>query len=783
MNWIIIFITTTLMITGSISGSERFGQLVFTFDSKRSISVREFTGSGAIEIHFAKTSPEELEKINFYDDALVKRAIISDLGPSGAKLKLYLRDLSLKATVSQFDEPHRVAIDIYDRNYQTKIDPTTGLPLVSRNSTNSTAMNEYKPGYGDLDINRGNLIPNPNVFRSTTKNQPPASYNGSNKDKRMLVSPAPDKNSNKISGYFKEQMAQISGGRGQSWESFPPYIYPLQTAIYQGRANPAGYQKTLKKRGLSQGQAMAEYALKLFNFGHEKRALNAYQQVLRKEPLVFDEDPLHLWSLAEIHFGTGNQTLAAEYYTALISKHPGSPLAVLAKIRQLDVKAIYALDSNSRGSLTDLVPSLKRINPRGNSEISLMLAIREAYWSDTSLTNNKSLPKLNQKLYQIISTNYPNFESSKTGFLAATLVMNHLLDTPWSKDTAEFTKDYFEKFGGKSGEPYTTDLEKRLADKIEKLLIRLSTENKHLETVEAYESIPTNIKRIEANPTIAWALAESFRNLGKLREALPHYEQTAKKADMGLTKLKSSLWSAIIPGSFINNLTDDALTPAKIQASKNKASFYDEQSLRIWSKLKPDDQRKFSVGYKTVLEDNIHSPIILKAPPKILLSQWTNSLATNLDPTTGDSGPSTWQTSFSPNGSLVKFLKKLAARFTELGMEKESATSIALMRKMKPQDFEDDIEAKLVWAEELASLADDYRKANRYLDAGRLYTEVADKSENWERKSEALYKGGLLLYRAGRKEEALAALRNASQDGSNLFYQNLAKERLNQLEQ
>jgi tetratricopeptide (TPR) repeat protein len=755
MNWIIILITSLLGICDIANASSRFGQMVFTFDSKRSVSVREFTGNSAIEIHFSKTSPDELEKINFYDDALVKRAIITDLGPSGAKLKLYLRDPSLKATVSQFLEPYRVAVDIYDRNYRTEVDPTTGLPLVPENRVSFSSTDNHSPRYDRFVGNSLSSGSSPNVFtRSPSTN--PKSYTGHTEespDKRMLVSPTASSNSKNISTYFKEQMSQVDAGRGKSWDAFPPYMYPLQTAIYQGRSNPAGFRKTLKQRGLSEGQAMAEYALKLFNFGHEKRALMAYQQVLRKEPLVFDEDPLHLWSLAEIHFGTGNQTLAGEYYTALISKHPGSPLSVLSKIRLLDIKALYALESNSSDSLKDLVPSLRKISSRGNSEIRLMLALREAYWSQPKKVDSKGyMPPLSESLYQTISTHYPNYESSKTGFLGATLVLNHLLNTPWSKDTSDFANEYFDKFSGKSGKPYTTILQANLTTKIENLLINLATDRKYLEAVETFESIPTNIKGIEANPVTSWALAESYRNLGNLKKSLPHYEQTASKADLGLAKLKASIWSAIISGSLVSELTDEALTPSKVQALKRKAAFHDEQASRIWNKLKPEDQKKFAVG-------------------------------TRLDPTTSDTGPGSWESNFSPTGSLIKFLKSLASRFTELGLEKDRATSIALMRKMKPVEFGDDIEAKLTWANELTQLADDYRKANRYLDAGRLYTEVAESSQNWERKSEALYKGGLLLYRAGRKDEALAALRSASQDGSNLFYQNLAKERLNQLEQ
>ena len=82
----------------------------------------------------------------------------------------------------------------------------------------------------------------------------------------------------------------------------------------------------------------------------------------------------------------------------------------------------------------------------------------------------------------------------------------------------------------------------------------------------------------------------------------------------------------------------------------------------------------------------------------------------------------------------------------------------------------------------MIGLAEDYRTSNEYLEAGRIYTFVGSESENWEGRAEALYKGGLLLYRSGRREEAVDAFNKAKADGNNLFYANLANERLNQIE-
>ena len=208
--------------------------------------------------------------------------------------------------------------------------------------------------------------------------------------------------------------------------------------------------------------------------------------------------------------------------------------------------------------------------------------------------------------------------------------------------------------------------------------------------------MPNQLKGIEANPLTAWALAESYRNIGKPQEALSHYEQTAKKSDLGLAKIKSSLWSSIIAGEQIYELTDVALTPKKLTSLKRKAAYHDDQVLRIWTKLTPNQQRRLAVGYKEVLENNVLSPVILKAPPTILLKQWTNSLSTKFDPSTASKGMDAWKENYSPSASLVMFLGQLANRFTELGDDKKRRKTIALLQKMTPKDMGDDNEAKPV---------------------------------------------------------------------------------------
>jgi predicted negative regulator of RcsB-dependent stress response len=64
-----------------------------------------------------------------------------------------------------------------------------------------------------------------------------------------------------------------------------------------------------------------------------------------------------------------------------------------------------------------------------------------------------------------------------------------------------------------------------------------------------------------------------------------------------------------------------------------------------------------------------------------------------------------------------------------------------------------------------------------------LYAFAGAEGEQWEGRTESLFNGGLLLYRAGRRDEAIEAFRKASQDQGNRYYAEMAKERLDKLTQ
>jgi tetratricopeptide (TPR) repeat protein len=104
------------------------------------------------------------------------------------------------------------------------------------------------------------------------------------------------------------------------------------------------------------------------------------------------------------------------------------------------------------------------------------------------------------------------------------------------------------------------------------------------------------------------------------------------------------------------------------------------------------------------------------------------------------------------------------------------------LRQINLKTKQPDKDALRVWTDELTQLAEEFRRSNDYLEAGRLYALTGSENNQWEGRAEALYKGGLLLYRSGRRDEAVAAFQKAADDGNNLLYAALAKKRLEQIQ-
>ncbi|MCX6106763.1 MAG: tetratricopeptide repeat protein [Proteobacteria bacterium] len=783
-----IMITVMSATQGLAAGI--YTQLVLPFTTEREVTQRYDKSAHALVLTFHKTAPNELPALDQYDERLIKRTIIKELGPYGTEVKFILRDRDVRALVSTFKEPFRVAVDIYDADFTEERDPSTGMPVASESAGNAS------PESTTSNRSESNVVSSEHPEASKFKLVAPGSTdpsmlttaanpNASGPGRKLLV--APPSQLFATPEQLSAGMRQAQDGTGKAWRDFPPYIYALKTAAYEEGLSRRPKLPTAQPQVLSSAEAMADYAGKLFNMGHEAKALVAYEQVLRRDHSVFDRDALHLWRFAEAQLGQGNLTLADGYFAALVQKHPESPLADFAKLRKLDIAAIRYHEAENVGALKKLLVPLATIKPHQNGELAAQIALRLAWWSAASATakspDAKALPALTGPVHAALVASYPVVESSRTAFLTASLLLSDMLNpnTAWQRSTGQFAEGYFKRFTGSGAEPYKSELEQRFDAKLNANLQSKIESGKLVEAIDDFESLPKSRQKVKQSTKIAWYLAEAYRKLGQSSKAIDLYAAAAKSSTEGPDRFKSSFWLAVTAGEGAEEAKQNGADPSRISSLAALSRNADKSAEQAWDRLSAEEKAKLTVAYKEPFEQTIKSPAKIRIGPKIVLNNWTDALTTKKS--TQNGGENTdWTRNFSPSGSAVLMLADLGKRFGQLGMANERKQAISLLKYMTPKEFADDAAAKKVWASELTSLAEDYRKANQYLDAGRLLAQVGADAENIEGRAEALYKGGLLLYRAGRRAEAIESFKKASEDGNNLFYSNLAKERLSQLQ-
>lgn len=267
-----------------------YTQLMLNLGTERPFHYQYFKRENALVVAIEKTSPSELKALDHYDERLIKRILIKDLGPAGTELRIVFRDRRVRTTVYKLTEPFRIAIDLYDADYTPEKDPKTGLPLVEHKmnsegmATQADGQGAGLAGYDAGPADHGKLL-NPDT--STAHGSPLAAATpaeteskGPRGNKRLLISPIPDYTDNPeaLSAALKE----TADGIGKGWASFPPYVYRLQTAAYEVGLSDAR-EPVITVPVLSTVKALADYAGKLYNTGHENKALIVYHQVLHRE--------------------------------------------------------------------------------------------------------------------------------------------------------------------------------------------------------------------------------------------------------------------------------------------------------------------------------------------------------------------------------------------------------------------------------------------------------------------------------------------------------------------
>ena len=762
----------------------RFGELIFTFSEKKEFTYKENQAENTIDLHFHDTSPSELSALNKYDDSVIKRVLIKDLGPSGCKIELKLRDKNLRATIDEFEEPYRVVINIFDYFYKQNVDPKNNLPLVDNPVSNSSpeALKFSSPTPSAPYQSSPDMTDNFTTLEMARKQGLPSIGEQSNQliPKRKLLQPTPDIMENAQDLAITIQ--KTGEGRGEEWKAFPYYMYPIQTAVYSGRSQPSGWSKRASQSSMSSAQEMAEFALKMYRFGNEKRALVAYQQVLYKDPSIFEKDALHLWAFAESHLGQANLSLADGYYESLINRFPESPLSRFAYLRRLDIQALKLLENNNGSQLTQLAKPLANLDTLGSGELKAQKVIRLAYWTPPFPNSfQQELPLTSMPILQQMEAVITQVESKRTAFLLASIMLKNSLQPKalWTAKTGLLAGRYFKAYDEQTGKPFYRDLDNLLKEKVSAILIASSSKGAFAQTITTFESLPKNIQSIKNDIEVSWSISEAYRNLGQVELALPFYRVAAKQSEQGLSLFRPLFWQAVIASNLSANLRRSGQRNAasKLRTEANRA---DRRLGIVWSELNDEEKNNLKVSYKDHFERTLSDPGLLKTPSRIILASWKEALGSNQNIGSDDSNKE-WIKNYSPSDDAIRLLRKLIRKFRNLGLNKERREATNLLKQITPDKFQGDKEAQATWTKELINLAEEYRKNNQYLEAGRLYTFTADSAVDWSGRAESLYKGGLLLYRSGKRQEAIDSLTKASQDGDNLFYANLAKERLTQL--
>ena len=752
--------------TGASSGS-RMTSMSFNFPEKRTYQYDYDDASNTVIITFDNTIPSDLSTLDHYDENLIKRVVIKEHSQSKTTIRLTLKDRNLRASIAHFDEPYRIVLDVFDYNFQERRDPITGLPL-SSNTANVVRENSTVTG-------QKYQLARPSEAEPTTTNSDETGH------KLRLLQPTPKAIHSPTE--LADTLEKVPPGIGPYWKQFPPYIYRLQTASYHDSKSKKSWHKTQASKALSSSKAMAEYASKLYDFGHENRALVAFQQTLHQNSQVLAKNPTYLWKIAEIHLGQGNFTLADGYYQTLIEKHQEHPLANFAKLRQLDVKAIGYTNKHQNDRFEELAKAVDNLSFTTPPELLAQKMIRDAYWSrnPSASKNDNDIPSINKNSENSLAELLKNAEGQKTIFIASSIILNSKLEDsrPWKTETGIFATNYLKAFSGPVTEPYRSILVEKIKAKLNKHLQDHEIAGKYIDVIDTFESLSPVLKTVAQNTHTAWALGQSYRKISQPENAIKYYQQSAKEFPSGVNKFKANFWLAVTSGEVRNQLKANSSNPSRISYLGQISRSADSEMEDEWKKLDTDNKTKIMLGMRDDFEHSITSSSLLKTPALILLEAWDKSLSSTYS--AGSTKPTDILSNYSPIASTVTVLTELAKRFSDLGLNSERRKTIQLLRYIKPSDIKDEKEAKKLWADQLIGLADEYREDSQYLEAGRLYAFTGEQAPDFEQRAATLYKGGLMLYRAGRSEEAIKAFTQCSEDGQDRYYANLCTERLSRI--
>lgn len=767
----------------------RFNEMVLTLEQEGPVYYRADDQAGAILLHFKSAKMGELSPLQLYDERLIKRLLIKERSDQSIEVALFLRDKQLRAVVQEFQEPYRISISIFDKDYSVEKDLYTSLPLSGlgedQGPRNSSKESQSDPLSGWTML--GSRTSEAQGFQAVNSSSPVSTASAS-----IETGGSPQN--------LEEQLEKAAVGRGSAWkEIFPPYMYPLPLTAFEGDGKKAQGSAALSKL------APAEQAFQLFNLGDEHKAFVIYKQVLLTDPSLFDRDVLHLWALSEIHLGLENFVLADSYEQTLMEKFPESPLSRFAGLRRLDIESLPLLKEAKEKPeiLSSVLKKLEAFESSVVPEVRAQAAVRKAFWMDPASLMESKPPEASAQVAEVLEKNLEKLESRKTAFLAESILFHYDIQVQKEKkekallipqNLLHLAAEYFKKYEPASSDPFYKSLEREFKESCAKSIIQTSHIGLYDQATQLYESLPGAVHKdlLQEETDVALALAEAYRGSGHPEKALEPYKISAGSKTQKTTAFMSNFWGQSLSLSIMKT---DKKSGGKISKTNlmEKAKEFDEALTKSWNDLDETEKDKIQKAYQKELETLALEGSPLKGHSTILLQMLEKKLAVKSNPgqshaekatetKTDEAKLSEMQKEKTDDPSAtVQLIHALAVRFKQLGEKEERRRALLLLKTTNPKDFSSHAQSKILWVNDLVALAEEYREEDAFADAGRTYVFAAEHSLDWDKKAESFYKAGLLLIKSGRREEAVAALTQASQDANNVFYARLAKERLDQL--
>ncbi|MDD9951149.1 MAG: tetratricopeptide repeat protein, partial [Zetaproteobacteria bacterium] len=717
---------------------------------------------------FKDTSFEELAKLHTSKHPFIRNIIIREVPGVGTNAWLVLNDENLTATVDTFKQPFRVRIAIHDLDFRRTKNPLNQLPSLPLHSGSSDrTLLEVSPVKKQTSMAK-----HPQAQKNALKKKS-AKPATAQKTHHQLLKPQSSQNARQLIAPELAALNKIPLGRGKAWASFPAYVYPLNITAYHQ------FSTTQKRPEKDKYYDLGLQAVELYRGGHEYKALFLLDRILAEEPHQFTREPIYSWIMAECHLGQANLALARGYFQSLIKQFPNSELQPFAQLRKWDIDSNEKSKSGENLSqMSELVHFLDPLLAESNPELKLLANQRFAYWGGKNdfRPDRHSLARLHpQQPSAPLYTYSHQAQTKETKYLTMSLALYEMcFSAPeFALNVAKHINHYTQHAAASNPE-YFEQILSRCESMLSKYLHSFKNKPAAQQMITVWEALPAASKSRITTKNIQWYLAEAYRNQGNTIAADHHYAQAHTK---GSNPVRDFL-SLFYPLNHTYTDTSDS-RENKQSSAVQKLTKMDKNLLREWNTLPSQHQNKIMQQLYPYFQGYLKEKYPLKSVSEIVLTGWNNSLH-NINKNTSQNSSDKY--GFTPRAEGVTELITIAGWFGKLGQQNKRIEALQLLKKLKPDVYPKDTHTSTIWASEMLKLADHFRNQNAYLEAGRTFSHVAENAISSDHRAESFYKGGLLLYRAGKREEAIAALTKASQDGNNLFYANLAKERLNKLQ-